>query len=89
VEDSRDSRRAKEREREREREHWDICRRVLKNVLSPEKAAPVPASAARSCPLRPPLLRLLVPSRRPSSTAPNWPPLRAPLPCNPCFLPAC
>lgn len=34
------------RKREREREDWDSCRRALKNVLSPEKAAPVPASAA-------------------------------------------
>lgn len=34
-------------EDEREGRSRDSCRRALKNVLSPEKAAPVPASAAR------------------------------------------
>lgn len=36
-----------EKKKDREREDWDSCRRALKNVLSPEKATPVPASAAR------------------------------------------
>lgn len=50
---------------ENERGDRVSCRRALKNVLSPEKAAPVPASAARSRssprPLSPPRL-LLVPA---------------------------
>lgn len=74
-----------------EGEDRDSCRRALKNVPSPEKAAPVPASAA------PALLALsslsssslVFSRRRPSSSALNWPPLRAPLPRNPRFLSAC
>lgn len=56
----------RENEIEREKISRVSCRRALKNVLSPEKAAPVPASAAplfASSPTR-------SPARRPSSFAP-------------------